>query len=90
MSGSWIHNGRGCGGGGLGAPREGVDDGKHAFSGIGVDLRLLEPKWEGGLGGGGAVHTRMTESTLPSVIGVDIRALGPIYERSEYPAGSAW
>ena len=30
----------------------------------------------------------MTESTLFRVIGVDIRALGPIYERSEYPAGS--
>ncbi len=30
----------------------------------------------------------MTENTLFSVIGVDTRALGPIYERSEYPAGS--
>ena len=30
-----------------------VDCGKHASSMIGVDLRFLEPQWEGGMGEGG-------------------------------------
>ena len=32
-----------------------ADDGKHALSVIGVGQRLLEPKWEGVQGEGGAL-----------------------------------